>query len=251
MVGGSGTYEDPYQIENPTSTVQYLSDVEPGSYVAYTGTNGCPDGHCDGTNANYVSDTDMGYCLNSSNKFSVNGWRIGYIQNDTAYLVSAGAPECMCTNADGTTSNSSCSSNETTEGVPLHLANLDSKALTYCNPSYAFGGACDSNSAWAMDASDFQVITGSALSSSSCYKSSEDTTCGYGNDLIDNGGYYWYATAYKSSSTRAFRWYSYGRYVNNNLSLDVYGVRPVLRLASSVQVVGGSGTYADPYQISP
>ena len=156
----------------------------------------------------------------------------------------------MCTKADGTTSNSSCGNYETNTGVPLHLANLDSKALTYCNPRYAFGGACDSNSAWAMDAIDFEAITGSALSSSSCYGSSKDVACGYGNDLIDNGGYYWYATPYNSTSTTTFRWDPNYRYVVSYSSSHVYGLRPVLRLASSVKVVAGSGTYEDPYQIS-
>ena len=250
VVGGSGTYADPYQIENPEYTFN-LSDVEPGSYVAYTGNNGCPDGHCDGTNANYVSDSDMGYCLASNYKFSVNGWRVGYIQNDTAYLVSAGAPECICTNSDGTTSDSSCSNYETTAGVPLHLANLDSKVLTYCNPDYAYGGVCNSSSVWAMDAIDFETITGSTLSSSSCLQSNEDAACGYGNDLIDNGGLYWYASVNGSSSTYTFAWESSYRYVSNGRSNLVLGVRPVLRLASSVQVVGGSGTYEDPYQIAP
>ena len=267
------------------TVIQRLNSVEPGSYVAYTGANGCPDGHCDGTNANYVSDTDMGYCNSSSYKFSVNGWRVGYIQNDTAYLVSAGAPECLATYIDSrssststqtlstdyyygsgytfdsntgnfsltgvtsstlawssnyesiiantpytckkTSSTATCTTlyevtayssstegvtyphynNERTVGAPQHLANLDSKALTYCNPSYAFGGACDSNSAWAMDAIDFEAITGTPLYYNSCYYVSDSTECGYGNDLIDNGGYYWYATAFDSSSTHAFSWY--------------------------------------------
>ena len=95
----------------------------------------------------------------------------------------------MCTNSDGTTSNSNCTSYETNNGVPLHLANLDSKALTYCNPNYAYGGVCNSNSAWAMDAIDFEAITGSTLSMDSCYNVSDSTECGYGNDLIDNGVY--------------------------------------------------------------
>ena len=255
LIDGQAVYDYNEDIDNSVLS-SGLSSVAIGSYVAYTGTNGCPDGHCDGTNANYVSDTDMGYCLSSSYKFSVNGWRVGYIQNDTAYLISAGATECMCTNADGTPSNSNCSNSETTGGVPLHLANLDSKALTYCNPSYAFGGTCDSNSAWAMDAIDFEAITGTPLyfnssSDNSCYNVSNSTECGYGNDLIDNGGAYWFATAFTSSSESPFYWIPYSRCVNYNNSTSVYGVRPVLRLASSVQVVGGSGTYEEPYQISP
>ena len=71
----------------------------------------------------------MGYCELSSYKFSVNGWRVGYIKDGSAYLIAAGANECLCTNSDGTTSNSSCSSDETTGGVPLHIANLNAVGL--------------------------------------------------------------------------------------------------------------------------
>ena len=226
-----------------------LNTVEPGSYVRYTGTNGCTGESCNGQNPNYVSDTDMGYCDDSSYKFSVNGWRVGYIKDGSAYLVAAGANECLCTNSDGTTSNSSCSSYETTNGVPLHLANLNQASLKYCNPEFAYGGACDSNSAWAMNATDFQNITGKTLSSSSCYNSDSDATCGYGNDLIDNGGLYWYATPYNSAASYTFDWSPDVRYVNYNYSTNGIGVRAVLRLESGVVVVGGSGTYENPYQI--
>ena len=226
-----------------------LSDMEVGSYVSYLGNNGCTGSACSGQNANYVSDTDMGYCSSSNYKFIVNGWRIGYVKDGSAYLISAGSPECMCTSSDGTSSNSSCSDYETTNGAPMHLANLDSKALTYCNPDYAYGGICNSSSAWAMDTLDFQIITGSVLSFSSCNSQSKKVACGYRNDLIDNGGYYWYATSYSASSGSTFGWYPYNRFVDGSISKNVRGARPVLRLESSVLVVGGSGTYEDPYQI--
>lgn len=233
-------------------TYPSLSDMPVGSYVTYVGDNGCPDGHCDGTNANYVSDIDMGYCNNSNYRFTVNGWRIGYVRDGSAYLISAGAPECMCTNSDGTVSDSSCSDKEATAGTPIHLQNLDDKALTYCNKSYAYGGSCDSSTAWAMDATDFKYITGNILSSSSCYGTSQYgiASCGYNNDLIDGGGYYWYATSLNSSSSLyVIIWSSYYRSVRSNYSSDVNGVRPVIRLDSNVLVTGGSGTYEDPYTI--
>lgn len=508
---------------------KYLSGVLPGSYVVYTGTNGCPEGHCDGTNANYVSDTNMGYCSSSAYKFSVNGWRVGYVKDGSAYLVSAGAPECIRTygeskssstssrnftssltyltsstatkdadtssfslddptssytfptdisslnkkftcsnNTDGTcttlysistdstnqsltlknyntgsctTSSSSTSSNykkcminsyckstssstvtgkywgtsyvltdggfqlsgtiststtyktnqytckstsssaicstiyysgtdgytrnsnsgtsttgcsstgccysfvsytsykfsdfatyysltdnnifgsnyefdistgkytltntsnlswendyttivndkkytcfddsgfgcstmyeitgdststkavyytytsSSSDNVDNHIVHLDDVAKTYCNVNYAYGGVCNANSVWAMDASDFEQITGSPLyynssSEKSCYQASSSSECGYGNNLIDNGGFYWYATRYGSSSANTFFWTTNYRYVSSSSSNNANGVRPVLRLESSVQVVGGSGTYADPYQIS-
>ena len=145
-----------------------LNTVETGSYVQYTGTNGCTGESCNGQNANYVDDTDMGYCNSSSYKFSVNGWRVGYIKDESAYLVAAGANECLCTNSDGTTSNNSCSSHEETEFVPLHLANLNQASLKYCNPEFAYGGTCNSNSAWAMNEIDFQNITGTELGAKDC-----------------------------------------------------------------------------------
>ena len=227
----------------------YLSDVQAGSYVAYTGNNGCSGEACNGQNANYVSDTDMGYC-NSSYKFTVNGWRVGYISDGTAYLVSAGAPTCLCTNSDGTvdTSGSYCSSYEETNGAPLHIANLNSEALKYCNSNYAYGGVCNSSSAWSMQNDDYNQITGSTLSS--CDGNSS-TACGLNNTLIDNGGVYWYATPWNSASSyRMFTWDPNSRYVAANTSFTSRGVRPVLRLNSLVYIIGGSGTYEEPYLIS-
>ena len=99
-----------------------------------------------------------------------------------------------------------------------------------------------------MDKDDYNYIMGKTLSS--CNGSYSNKTCGYTNDLIDNGGYYWYATAFNASSYSAFRWYPSHRDVNYYISNDVIGVRPVLYLESSVLVVGGSGTYVDPYQLA-
>ena len=247
-------------VRNPSNTLdtstcfmpRMLNSVEPGSYVAYTGNNGCSGNSCEGQNFNYVSDTDMGYCISSSYKFSVNGWRVGYISDGTAYLVSAGAPECIATDSSGNMINTGSNASSYLDSTNLykHLNNLDNESLLYCNTSYAYGGVCDSTSTWAMDATDFQAITGSALSSSSCYGSSEDTSCGYGNDLIDNGGFYWYATRYSASSYRVFIWLPANRYVYNDDSRYALGLRPVLHLQSSVRVVGGSGTYEDPYTIA-
>ena len=247
-------------VRNPSNTLdtstcfmpRMLNSVEPGSYVAYTGNNGCSGNSCQGQNANYVSDTDLGYCDSSYYKFCVNGWRVGYISDGTAYLVSAGAPECIATDSSGNMINTGSNADSDLDSTNLykHLNNLDNESLLYCNTSYAYGGVCDSTCTWAMDATDFQAITGSVLSSSSCFASLEDTSCGYGNDLIDNGGYYWYATQYSASSNRTFYWAPNARYVHSYASNHAHGLRPVLRLQSSVQVVAGSGTYEAPYTIA-
>ena len=221
-----------------------LNTVEVGSYVKYTGNNGCSGKACEGQNANYVDDNDMGYCDNSSQGFIVNGWRIAYIKDGSAYLISAGSPECMCTSKDGT-AGTSCSDHEETNGVPQHLANLNAKALTYCNSTYSYNNVCNSSSSWNMNTDDFQSITGDSLSTAF------NKISGYYDrySLISNGGYYWFATPYSSSSTDAFYWSSGSRVVSYDASRNAIGLRPVLRLRSSVVVVSGRGTYKDPYVI--
>ena len=239
VTGGTGTSEDPYILGNGK-----LSGAEPGSYVKYTGNNGCTGKACEGQNANYVSDTDMGYCDIPGGKFNANGWRVAYVKDGTAYLTSAGSPECMCTDYNGI-AGISCSSSEPTYGVPKHIANLNAKALTYCNSAYAYGEKCDSNSAWNMSGADFQTITGDTLS--------QHLEGSIGNDiypLINNGGFYWFATPNTGSSGSAYGWYPgdrITRYYGAGASL---GIRPILRLTSSVKITSGIGTYENPYIIS-
>ena len=225
-----------------------LNNMPAGSYVKYVGNNGCTGKSCEGQNVNYVSDTDMGYCSSSGYRFIVNGWRVAYQKDGSAYLISAGSPECMCTSKDGT-AGTSCSDSETTNGVPQHLANLNRHALTYCNQDYAYNGVCDSNSSWNMNDSDYQEINGSRKSLSNCFNSYRKKYCGVSYDLIDNGGYYWFTTPYSSSSANAFIWYSLNRDVYSSYSRYAYGLRPVLRLHSSVVVLSGEGTYTDPFVI--
>ena len=241
ITGGTGTYEDPYTIK----ISKLLSKVEVNSYVKYTGSNGCTDKSCEGQNANYKSDTDMGYCYGSSYKYNANGWRIAYTKEGTAYLTSAGSPECMCTSSDGT-AGTSCSNYEPTDGVPKHLANLNKKALTYCNSTYAYGGKCDSHSAWNMADADFQAITGDTLSTASSQSGGHYDSY----SIINNGGYYWFATSSSSSNRYTFYWYPVNRSLTSNYSDLANGLRPVLRLQSSVEITGGFGTYEDPYTIS-
>jgi hypothetical protein len=72
----------------------------------------------------------MGYCGSSS--FFVNGWRIAYINNGSAYLISAGASECLCTNSDGTNSNILCSSSIKDKNLAfMHIDNLKSDLIEY------------------------------------------------------------------------------------------------------------------------
>lgn len=238
-----------------TGSVSFLIDVvSAGDYVSYTGSNGCSGNACSGQNANYTSDSSMGYCYNSKNEstyqFSVNGWRIGYISDGIAYLISAGAPECLATSVDGETAGTSFSTVGDSSSATAHLTNMDTLALKYCNINFAYGGKCNSSTTWAMDATDFQGITGSALSSSSCFNDNT-SACGVGNSLIENGSYYWLATLYSSSEPEYLLHYSsLYAHINSGTSYTAYGVRPVIKLATGIIVTGGSGTYTDPYTIT-
>ncbi len=239
------TYGDCGTINELLVLPASLTKVPVGSYVKYTGNNGCSGKACEGQNAHYVSSSDMGYCYSSDYKFNASGWRVAYVSDGTAYLTSAGSPECMCTDSSGNAS-TSCSDHETTEGVPNHLANLNSKALTYCNSIYAYGGVCNNTSAWNIKDEDFQKITGDTLGTAS------DKESDYYDDfsIINNGGYYWFATSNSAFSASTFYWLPDIRYVYSSYSNSAYGVRPVLRLKSSVIATGGSGTMDDPYIIA-
>lgn len=219
-----------------------ISDMEVGSYVKYVGNNGCEGKACNGENINYVSDTDMGYCFSSDYKFVANGFRIAYVKYGTAYLVSAGSPECMCTDDEGKVSDSSCNGSN----LKAHLSNLNSVALKYCNKDYVYGGVCDENSAWAMGDEDYYNMVGRTLAT--CYGALGNSNCGYNNNLIDNGSYYWLASVDEVVSN-VFRWYPNSRGIDASVTSNVMGVRPIIRLNSNVIVTGGSGTYDNPYTI--
>lgn len=308
-----------------TTSTDYplLSEMPVGSYVAYTGNNGCMGKSCSGQNANYVDDNNMGYCDDLGYKFHENGWRIGYIENGSAYLISAGAPECVATYVDSkvdslqsvtlstnyyygsgytfdestgqftltgvsseplvwssnynniiantpytcrkTSSTATCSilyeiviyensiggqyyahfNYEIDSDLPIHLANLNNRALKYCNSNFAKNGICNSTTAWAMNADDFEKIMGKTLSA--CDNTSADKTCGYNNDLIDNGSYYWFAKPTNSYFFLAWRPQGAPNIDDMDNSSKSHGLRPVMLLDTTVVVIGGSGTYEDPY----
>lgn len=223
-----------YWLEEKT---KLLSDAEVGSYVSYLGNNGCETGSCYGI---------------SSNGFKNDGFRIAYFNENTTYLVSAGAPEVMCTNDDGTTSNSKCESFEEIEWAPLHLDNLDKVAAKYCNTIYAYSGICNENSVWSIDDGDFKILTNKELSMQSCYNQKQGFGCGYDNDLIDIGNHYWYAIPnYEAvADYNVFAWNAKDRVFRMYPSNTVAGVRPILRLDKDVEVVGGEGTSTNPYRIA-
>lgn len=244
-------YLDGRKLISGVDDIVYLSSASIGSYVNYVGNNGCRGNSCSGYNANYVSNTNMGYCYKNSNKYKTNGFRIGYIKDNTVYLISAGSLGCVATDSSGnkSLSNIKLDSFEYTIQVPKHLDNLNIEALSYCNEEFAYGGVCNSYSTWNITSNDFKNITSSELEDTNCYKSSSDKNCGFDNDLIDNGGYYWFSNSYLKSNN-LFYWDPNTRYIGSANSSYPLGIRPILRLESSVFIVSGTGSYADPYNIS-
>ena len=229
---------------------------------------------CLGQNARQDIDKNgntYGYCYSKNYKYYTTGWRIAYIDstNNKVVIVSAGSPEC--------------NTRTSIAGNTTYIQTANAKALKYCNSDYVDGnctctdanadGLCDSPStdAWAINDNDFYNMTkaisgvGKRLTNGSsslgdsggilgstlyCYQKYSYQECGYNNDLIDNGGYYWFAAQYTSTYTSGVSWDPDNRFVNSSASTRAYGLRPVISLSSSVFVTGGKGTMDNPYTIS-
>lgn len=304
ITGGLGTMEDPYTIENREI---YVNQIEPGSYVKYTGTGGtvgevevvCKNNgstssstataeteaanSCSGQNAREDLESSgsktYGYCHSSSYKFKTTGWRVAYIDsNDKAVIVSAGSPEC--------------NTRTVSTGNASYIKLANTKAMKYCNSDFVDGdcscldsdndgycdctdtnsnGICDEveNSevdTWAIGDIDFYNITkyisgyGKRLTSESSTlgevggdlgdvlycRNSTSKQCGYSNNLINNGGRYWFAAYHTSSGDRAVALED-GMIGGGISGTFAYGLRPMVRLASTVKVIGGKGTMSNPY----
>ncbi|MBQ6494502.1 MAG: hypothetical protein IJI49_00710 [Bacilli bacterium] len=212
-----------------------LSLMSSGSYVKYIGNNGCMGNSCYGYNANYKNDDDMGYCFSADNKYITNGYRIFYVDNDSVYLVSAGALECVKRSDSSTNS-------------LLYLNELNARALNYCNKEFAYNGECNNNSVRSI--SDFDYDKYLDMNIYDCLNNSSNKFCGYNNDLIDNGGYYWFSSNYDSAGNKIFSWDPVGRVIKSDTYVKDYGLRVVIRLKDSVYVVSGDGSYDSPYVIA-
>ncbi len=204
-----------------------LTEVPKGSYVKFVGNNGCVEGQCDGINANFVDSQHIGYCGDEKTSFHDSGWRVAYSRRGSAYLISAGAVECITQDDD-------------------FSKVVDERVSSYCNIDYAYRGICDSNSVWSMNSLDFYNILGSKLNEESCLEQEKSSSCGYENDLLDIGSFYWLS----SEINQQFLYYQPNfRYFSITKSDVDKGLRPVLKLADTVIVEKGSGTKSDPYQI--
>ena len=211
LVYGKGSYSGDRCSLNfvESKNVFYLKDVSKGSYVSYVGNNGCVGDACRGVTANYQDEYSMGYCGKTDYHYGDNGFRVGYILDNHAYLVSAGGLECTS-----------------------QVKNIDKIALKYCNRNYVSDGVCSLDTVWGLHDSDIQNIL--------------DGSDAFHYDLIDVGGYYWY---YNVSRSEYMVWDPSSRSFSDR-SAGGYGIRVVVKLDSSVKVIGGSGTKEHPYIIS-
>ncbi len=235
----SGSYMgDSCDLNFTTSNNKYyIKDVSVGSYVNYVGNNGCVGTACHGENANYHNQFNQGYCSSEDNHFAMSGYRVLYVKDDTAYLVSAGSPECICIH-DNKASSKCDNSIDHVEDV---FDSMNQLALKYCNSSYAYGGVCNSSSSWILNYEDIrQVLDNYSFSSCNGVK---DSKCGLSNDLLDIGSYYWY---YDGKSHLMNYWNPVIRGFSSN-KISNYGIRPVIRLDSNVLVVSGDGSLENPY----
>lgn len=228
-----------------------LSDMPVGSYVKYTGNNGCSGNSCLGQNANYVNDNDMGYCGSSTlpYKYYANGWRIAYISNRNAHLISGGATDCMCTDSKGLLSSKGCTSNLDEANINKHFDNMNKVALNYCNTEFAKDGICDKTTTWAINNDDFSKIVKNKKDLTICYGNASNNSCGYTNDLIDNGGHYWFGNSATNPGNGIYRFIADDRFIGYDYSSSISGIRPVIAIDYNVVVTGGTGTYEEPYTI--
>ena len=197
----------------------------------------------------YSNNKGVASCGDGDRKFNNIGYRVAYVDNDYVYLISSGSSFCMATDRDGNTSNSNLNSFDLTEGAVKHIENVKNQVVQdYCDSKYVDGGTCNSNNIWPMTDYDFYKIVEQMSSINKCYQVSNNMDCGYNNNLIDNGGYYWILS--NSSNSKLYYWDAFNRYIDNGNTDKAYGVRAVIKLDKSVYVTGGTGTKKKAYKIA-
>ena len=214
-----------------------LSQAKLGSFIEYSGNNGCTGDSCLGENANYIDKKGKGYCYNYDYAFNSSGWQVFYVKDNYAYITSAGALECMDAYIIGK------DSSEVNNNI---INNLDSISLKYCNKAYAYNQKCDSDSAWTMDVNDLKQVIASDFNLEPCLNDLENKNCKFTNTIINNGSFYWLADLYHDN---LLNWNPVYKTLSFSDPTSSLGIRPVLKFDSNVMVVGGSGTEDDPYII--
>ena len=205
-----------------------LNEVKLGSYISYVGDNECDKDNCNGNNASYTDD-NLGFCKNESDRYQFKGWRLLYIKDLAPYIISAGSPECASSK------------------------NIEEAVLKYCNKKFIYGGNCSDYNIWNFGVDDFKYVTKKALyyntlNDNSCFEAVESSECGYSNDLIDIGGWYWLLDEAGSDSL-IYTWNPIDRFVYYGDIDEEYGIRPVIRLDTNIEVIDGKGTMDEPYII--
>ena len=230
-----------------TDDINYLNEVETGSFVEYVGSNGCTGNSCRGENANYVNGDNKGYCYSKDSKIRKIGWQVAYIEEKIVYLISAGSLECVSTGANGSISfNKKLDNFEQAVGTPKHITNLNTESLKYCNEDFVIDGECNGNTVWAFNASDFTKINNMPVRA--CYKNHSESCDGF-DDIITNSGYYWIANKFDDTNTNYY-WDGIHGYVYNSNTSNSLGIRPVIKMDPSIYIVDGDGSSNNPYKIA-
>ena len=205
------------------SNYQLLIDVKSGSYVYFS------DSMINKDNANYVSVDDMGYCYNISNKYRFNGWRVLFVRDNIPYVISAGAHSCYDNDSDTSL-----------------IDYINGRASNYCDAKYIYGGKCSKENVYGFSTSEYNYLVNNKIEDCD---GNNNLNCGYNNDIINNGGYYWILDG--NNSLVQYYWNpSKGSVFNTSRFDSGYGIRVVLRLNNSIFIKSGDGSYNNPYVLA-
>ncbi|MBQ6476828.1 MAG: hypothetical protein IJI43_00070 [Bacilli bacterium] len=205
------------------SDYQLLSSASSGSFVVF-------DNDISFDNANYVNDDDMGYCFNISNKYRFNGYRLLYVKDEVPYVISGGANYCY-DNVD----------NDNVSGI---VNDINDKINDYCDSKYIFDGKCTVDNVHIFNVDDYKAIINKEIDE--CDKSN-DLYCGYNNEIINNGGYYYIGS---SDNMKMYYWDPVNGFVDSTSRFNIgYGIRVVLKLDSKLYIEKGTGTFDNPYVV--
>ena len=205
------------------SNYQLLIDVKSGSYVYFS------DSMINKDNANYVSVDDMGYCYNISNKYRFNGWRVLFVRDNIPYVISAGAHSCYDNDSDTSL-----------------IDYINGRASNYCDAKYIYGGKCSKENVYGFSTSEYNYLVNNKIEDCD---GDNNLNCGYNNDIINNGGYYWILDG--NNSLVQYYWNpSKGSVFNTSRFDSGYGIRVVLRLNNSIFIKSGDGSYNNPYVLA-
>ncbi len=172
-------------------------------------------------------------CRDSSYANKYNGWRVLDVSSSGVItLIHAGTPECYYHEYGYSSFSVKILETASTASSPG-----DSKAWTkYGNATYASSVHYMTNEDYNLitkqiNKNDNYYILDNDYSNSTCFKKTESTPCGYNNDMIDIGSYYWLAS--DCNGTSLYYWGADDRSVS--YSNSSVGVRPVVVLKSGVK----------------